>query len=62
MYGHYNKSIQTVASVILYFIGGLSVMAGVLQVICVVDDEMHPRKKKNINDETKKYDFYYGKL
>lgn len=36
-------------------------MAGVLQLICVVDDEMYPRMKSNAAGEPSNYNFYYGK-
>lgn len=41
---------------------GLGVMAGVLQVICVVDDEMYPRMKPNASGEPSTFAFHYGNL
>jgi hypothetical protein len=39
---------------------GLIVCVAVLQFICVVDDEMTPRKKPNASGEQSKYSFEYG--
>ena len=39
---------------------GLVVLIGVLQVICVVDDEMAPRMKPNAAGEPSAFSFRYG--
>uniref|UniRef100_A0A914NP04 Uncharacterized protein n=1 Tax=Meloidogyne incognita TaxID=6306 RepID=A0A914NP04_MELIC len=45
--GHFGHNWKTICSAILYICGGLIVLIGVLQVICIVDDEMAPRMKPN---------------
>ena len=45
-----------------FFYKGLIVLIGVLQVICVVDDEMAPRMKPNAAGEPSVFTFRYGKF
>nr|CAD2181067.1 unnamed protein product [Meloidogyne enterolobii] len=49
--GHFGHNWKTICSAILYICGGLIVLIGVLQVICIVDDEMAPRMKPNAAGE-----------
>ncbi|CAK5086992.1 unnamed protein product [Meloidogyne enterolobii] len=49
--GHFGHNWKTICSAILYICGALIVLIGVLQVICIVDDEMAPRMKPNAAGE-----------
>lgn len=41
---------------------GIVVLIGILQIICIVDDEMYPRMKPNTAGEPSGFTFYYGTL
>ncbi|KAL3073187.1 hypothetical protein niasHT_035463 [Heterodera trifolii] len=58
--GHSEQSWKSVCAAILYVFGGLVVLVGVLQVICIVDDEMAPRMKPNAAGEPSAFSFHYG--
>uniref|UniRef100_A0A0N4ZIC2 Uncharacterized protein n=1 Tax=Parastrongyloides trichosuri TaxID=131310 RepID=A0A0N4ZIC2_PARTI len=60
IYGYFDKSLKTLASAILLTIGSLSVAAAVLQVVCIVDDEMSSRIKPNAAGELSLYSFKYN--
>lgn len=59
--GHMKKDAKAIYSAICYILAGLVISIAVLQVICVVDDEMVPRMKPNAAGEVSKYSFTYGK-
>ncbi|KHN88696.1 Voltage-dependent calcium channel gamma-5 subunit [Toxocara canis] len=58
--GHIKRNSRTLLSAILYICGGLVVLMGVLQFVCVVDDELAPRMKPNAAGEPSKFTFQYG--
>ncbi|KAH7716528.1 Protein STG-2 b [Aphelenchoides avenae] len=58
--GQLRTNAKTLASAIFYVLGGLVVLTGVLQLICVVDDEMYPRMKPNASGEPSTFRFKYG--
>ncbi|KAF7635525.1 hypothetical protein Mgra_00005067 [Meloidogyne graminicola] len=58
--GHFGNNWKTICSAILYVCGGLIIFIGVLQVICIVDDEMAPRMKPNAAGEPSVFTFHYG--
>lgn len=39
---------------------GLVILIGLLQIICIVDDEMYPRMKSNTAGEPSGFSFHYG--
>ncbi|VBB32516.1 unnamed protein product, partial [Acanthocheilonema viteae] len=45
--GHIKRSSKTLLAAIMYIFGGLVVLIGVLQFVCIVDDELAPRMKPN---------------
>uniref|UniRef100_A0A915AYL7 Uncharacterized protein n=1 Tax=Parascaris univalens TaxID=6257 RepID=A0A915AYL7_PARUN len=57
--GHIERNSRTLLSAILYICGGLIVLMGVLQFVCVVDDELAPRMKPNAAGEPSKFTFHY---
>ncbi|VDM36995.1 unnamed protein product [Toxocara canis] len=57
--GHIKRNSRTLLSAILYICGGLVVLMGVLQFVCVVDDELAPRMKPNAAGEPSKFTFQY---
>ncbi|KAI1726019.1 voltage-dependent calcium channel gamma-7 subunit [Ditylenchus destructor] len=58
--GYWKKSSKTLCSAIFYVLGGLAVLIGMLQMICIVDDEMYPRMKPNSAGEPSVFSFKYG--
>ncbi|MCP9266400.1 Voltage-dependent calcium channel gamma-5 subunit [Dirofilaria immitis] len=58
--GHIKRSSKTLLAAIMYIFGGLVVLVGVLQFVCVVDDELAPRMKPNAAGEPSKFSFVYG--
>ncbi|VDM98493.1 unnamed protein product [Thelazia callipaeda] len=62
--GHIKRSSKTLLAAILYIFGGLVVLVGVLQFVCVVDDELAPRMKPNAAGEPSKfrYSFFFTSL
>ncbi|MFH4973626.1 hypothetical protein AB6A40_000335 [Gnathostoma spinigerum] len=60
IHGHLKKSPKSLVSAILYICGGLVILMGVLQFVCVVDDELAPRMKPNAAGEPSKFTFRYG--
>uniref|UniRef100_A0A914GQ88 Uncharacterized protein n=1 Tax=Globodera rostochiensis TaxID=31243 RepID=A0A914GQ88_GLORO len=58
--GHFEQNCKSVCAAILYEFGGLVVLVGVLQVICIVDDEMAARMKPNAAGEPSAFSFHYG--
>ncbi|VDN56372.1 unnamed protein product [Dracunculus medinensis] len=58
--GHLKRNSQSLISAIIYICGGLIILMGVLQFVCVVDDEMAPRMKPNAAGEPSKFKFQYG--
>lgn len=75
IFGHINHDKKTLYSAIFYILGGkikkffykmlylgLIVLVGILQIICIVDDEMYPRMKPNTAGEPSGFNFHYGNL
>uniref|UniRef100_A0A0K0F8Z1 Uncharacterized protein n=1 Tax=Strongyloides venezuelensis TaxID=75913 RepID=A0A0K0F8Z1_STRVS len=60
IYGYFDKSLKTLTSAIFLTVGSLSVAAAVLQVVCIVDDEMSSRIKPNAAGELPLYSFKYN--
>uniref|UniRef100_A0A0K0EER0 Uncharacterized protein n=1 Tax=Strongyloides stercoralis TaxID=6248 RepID=A0A0K0EER0_STRER len=60
VYGYFDKSLKTLTSAIFLTIGSLSVAVAVLQVVCIVDDEMSSRIKPNAAGELSLYSFKYN--
>ncbi|CAG9537214.1 unnamed protein product [Cercopithifilaria johnstoni] len=58
--GHKKRNSKTLLAAIMYIFGGLVVLVGVLQFVCVVDDELAPRMKPNAAGEPSKFSFVYG--
>uniref|UniRef100_A0A0R3RIP8 GpcrRhopsn4 domain-containing protein n=1 Tax=Elaeophora elaphi TaxID=1147741 RepID=A0A0R3RIP8_9BILA len=58
--GHIKRSSKTLLAAIMYIFGGLVVLVGVLQFVCIVDDELAPRMKPNAAGEPSKFSFVYG--
>ncbi|KAI3418792.1 hypothetical protein GPALN_007894 [Globodera pallida] len=57
--GHFEQNCKSVCAAILYEFGGLVILVGVLQVICIVDDEMAARMKPNAAGEPSAFSFHY---
>uniref|UniRef100_A0A915DAU5 Uncharacterized protein n=1 Tax=Ditylenchus dipsaci TaxID=166011 RepID=A0A915DAU5_9BILA len=60
VYGHWQKDRKTLCSAIFYVLGGLTLLVGILQFICIVDDEMYPRMKPTAGGEPSAFSFRYG--
>ncbi|VDK76644.1 unnamed protein product [Litomosoides sigmodontis] len=58
--GHIKRSSKTLLAAIMYIFGGLVVLVGALQFVCIVDDELAPRMKPNAAGEPSKFSFVYG--